>query len=70
MIEWFSDDNILPSNVANLHPSSPTRQPVIGAVMSDDVNYVSDYFYTEKQGQIGSLRRFWLQTGWQVDSVI
>lgn len=22
--------------------------------MSDDVNYVSDYFYREKQGQIGS----------------
>lgn len=22
--------------------------------MSDDVNYVSDYFYTGKQGQIGS----------------
>lgn len=25
--------------------------------MSDDVNYVSDYFYREKQGQIGSARR-------------
>lgn len=24
--------------------------------MSDDVNYVSDYFYTEKHGQIGSAR--------------
>lgn len=37
--------------------------------MSDDVNYVPDYFYTEKQGQIGSLLGLWLQTGWQVDGV-
>ena len=51
-----------------LHP--PKRQSVIGAVMSDDVNYVSDYFYTKKQGQIGSLLGLWLQTGWQVDGVI
>lgn len=32
----------------------PPQQTVIGALMSDDVNYVSDYFYTEKHGQIGS----------------
>lgn len=38
--------------------------------MSDDVNYVSDYFYTKKQGQIRSLLGLWLQTGWQVDGVI
>lgn len=38
--------------------------------MSDDVNYVSNYFYTKKQGQIGSLPELWLQTGWQVDGVI
>lgn len=35
--------------------------------MSDDVNYVSDYFYTKKQGQIGSLLGPWSQTSWQVD---
>lgn len=38
--------------------------------MSDDVNYVSDYFYTAKQGQIGSLPGHRWQTGWQVDGVI
>lgn len=48
----------------------PPRQSVIGALMSDDVNYVSNYFYTKKQGQIGSLPELWLQTGWQVDGVI
>lgn len=63
---WLSSfwtNNILPSDEPNPHPSSPRRQSVIGAVMSDDVNYVSDYFYTEKQGQIGSLPGLSLQTG-------
>lgn len=59
----FWTNNILPSDEPNPHPSSPRRQSVIGAVMSDDVNYVSDYFYTEKQGQIGSLPGLLLQTG-------
>lgn len=56
------------------HPSTPTTpaqdSQLLGAVMSDDVNYASDYFYTEKQGQIGSLAGLRLHTGWQVDGVI
>lgn len=42
--------------VLRLTTPSPPRQTIIGAVMSDDVNYVSDYFYTERPGPIGSAR--------------
>lgn len=57
------------------HPSTPPTPPpqdsqLSGAIMSDDVNYASDYFYTKKQGQIGSLAGLRLHTGWQVDGVI
>lgn len=49
---WRRDDGV----VFRLTTFCPPQQTVIGAVMSDDVNYVSKYFYTEKHGQIGSGR--------------